>query len=88
MTTFVAATFKYVSSGFALHSFSEPVYFTSLSFFGLISLFHFIFSYIGLNFTYLLFYKYLPVLSIVLTVLNVYADGQNEIYKVFFSRRR
>ena len=44
MTALVAATFKNVSARFALHSFSEPVHFASLSFFGLISLFHFIFS--------------------------------------------
>ena len=48
MTAFIAASFQYVFTGTALHSFSEPVNFASLSFFGLISLFHFIFSYIGL----------------------------------------
>ena len=48
MTTFVATALKYVSAGFTLHSLSEPVHFASLSFLGLISLFHFIFSYIGL----------------------------------------
>ena len=45
MTTFVAATLYNVPAGLRLHSFSESVNFASLSLFGLISLFHFIFSY-------------------------------------------
>ncbi len=44
MTTFVSASFQNVSARFSHHSFSETVYFTSLSLFGLISLFHFYFS--------------------------------------------
>lgn len=44
MTTFVAATFQHVPAGFGSHSLSEPVNFASLSFFGLVSLFHLRFS--------------------------------------------
>ena len=46
MATFIAAAFKDVSSRTRLHSFSETVNFTSLSLFGLISLFHIFFSLI------------------------------------------
>ena len=45
MTTFVATAFNNVSARFTLHSLSESVNFASLSLFGLISLFHNIFSY-------------------------------------------
>ena len=88
MTTFVAAAFKYVSARFALHSLSEPVHFASLSFLGLVSLFHFIFSYIGLILSSYYFNKKPRVLSTVLRVLNVYTYGKNEINKIFFSRGR
>ena len=43
MTTFCSSSLKYVSSGLGSHSFSEAVYFASLSFLGLISSFHFMF---------------------------------------------
>ena len=44
MTTFVAAAFQYVPARFGFHSLSEPMHFTSLSFLGLVSLFHLLFS--------------------------------------------
>ncbi len=40
MTTFVATTFQYVFARTVFHSLTESVYFASLSFFRLISLFH------------------------------------------------
>lgn len=46
MTAFVATALQYVSARLAFHSLSEPVNLASLSLFGLVSLFHFIFSYI------------------------------------------
>ena len=40
MATFLSSSLENVSSALALHSLSEAVYFTSLSFFGLVSSFH------------------------------------------------
>ena len=56
MTTLISASCECSTSAGSLHSCAETVHFTSLSFLGLISSFHFLFSFFGddCNFLYLL----------------------------------
>ena len=61
MTTFVSSSLQYVFARPALHSLSESVHFASLSFLGLVSLFH--------NVSPVLFYLFISTLQRVVIIL-------------------
>ena len=56
MTTLITSSLQNVFARTSLHSLSKSVYFASLSFLGLISLFHFVFLLYFLSFLLLLYY--------------------------------
>ena len=56
MTTLITSSLQNVFARTSFHSLSKSVYFASLSFLGLISLFHFVFLLYFLSFLLLLYY--------------------------------
>lgn len=56
MSAFVSSSCDYVSSAFGFHPLSETVYFAALSFFRLISSFHFVLTYFCREFPNIIFF--------------------------------